>query len=93
MQFFPLGTISKASGEFFKSRSGQSTIEYMLVLCVVILIFLAYVGPKGLLMKSMNTTLLKIGNTIEDTSHSVYHDVYSEPGTCVCMDAACSNCP
>ncbi|OGX56146.1 MAG: hypothetical protein A2447_07755 [Omnitrophica WOR_2 bacterium RIFOXYC2_FULL_38_12] len=62
-------------------RSGQNAIEYMLVLCIVIISLLAIAGPKGPFFRSLNYTLFTTQNVIEQMAHNIYYNVYAEPGT------------
>ncbi|MBU0467951.1 MAG: hypothetical protein KKD07_06960 [Candidatus Omnitrophica bacterium] len=65
-----------------KSRqSGQNAVEYMLVLCIVIISLLAVAGPGGPFFRSLNYTLFTSGNVIEQMAHNIYYNVYSETGT------------
>lgn len=77
------------------SQKGQNAIEYMLVLCIVIITLMAFVGPGGHFFGSLNYTLHTTHNTVEQMAHSIYYNVYNEPGTCVCDNcpASCLNCP
>lgn len=63
------------------SQKGQNAIEYMLVLCIVILTLITFLRPGGRFFTSLNYTLHTTHNAMEQMAHNIYYNVYDEPGT------------
>ena len=53
----------------FKSRKGQSTIEYVILVTAVIVVALGFLGNGGLFRTALNATFVQATNGMEDMAN------------------------
>lgn len=58
------------------NRKGQNTIEYVIVVAVVIAAILAFLGPSGPFRSALNTTLNTATGTMEMMSSRYQNSIY-----------------
>jgi uncharacterized protein (UPF0333 family) len=75
-----------------KTLKAQTSVEYLLVFALVIVILLAAFAPNGFITRSVESSVRTSFNSVTHVAGSTYYNVYEEAGTCVCRTAGCLEC-